>query len=37
MPNSELQAIAQLRESTVKTGTTENVQDLLKGLFQTNL
>jgi len=33
----ELQAIAQLRESTVKTGTTENVQDLLKGLFQTNL
>ncbi|HEY9888110.1 MAG TPA: VWA domain-containing protein, partial [Candidatus Obscuribacterales bacterium] len=33
----ELAAIAQLRESTVKTGTTENVQDLLKDLFQTNL
>jgi Ca-activated chloride channel family protein len=33
----ELQAIAALRESTVKTGTTENVQDLLKDLFQTNL
>lgn len=33
----ELQAIAQLRESTVKIGTTENVQDLLKDLFQTNL
>ncbi len=33
----ELQAIAQLRESTVKTGNPENVQDLLKGLFQTNL
>jgi Ca-activated chloride channel family protein len=33
----ELAAIAALRESTVKTGTTDNVQDLLKGLFQTNL
>jgi Ca-activated chloride channel family protein len=33
----ELTAIAALRESTVKTGTTDNVQDLLKGLFQTNL
>jgi len=33
----ELAAIASLRESTVKTGTTDNVQDLLKGLFQTNL
>lgn len=33
----ELAAIAQLRESTVKQGTTDNVQDLLKGLFQTNL
>ncbi|WP_204138497.1 VWA domain-containing protein [Halomicronema sp. CCY15110] len=33
----ELAAIAALRESTVKTGTTDNVQDLLKDLFQTNL
>ncbi|MDJ0635653.1 MAG: VWA domain-containing protein [Xenococcaceae cyanobacterium MO_188.B29] len=33
----ELAAIAALRESTVKTGTPENVQELLKGLFQTNL
>jgi len=33
----ELEAIARLRESTVKTGNPENVQDLLKGLFQTNL
>ncbi|MEM9767332.1 MAG: VWA domain-containing protein [Cyanobacteria bacterium P01_D01_bin.71] len=33
----ELTAIAQLRESTVKQGTIDNVQDLLKGLFQTNL
>lgn len=33
----ELQDIASLRESTVKTGTPENVQDLLKGIFQTNL
>jgi Ca-activated chloride channel family protein len=29
--------IAQLRESTVKAGNPENVQDLLKGIFQTNL
>jgi Ca-activated chloride channel family protein len=34
---AELQEIAQLRESTVKTGNPENVQDLLKGIFQTNL
>ncbi|ACK70262.1 von Willebrand factor type A [Gloeothece citriformis PCC 7424] len=33
----ELEAIASLRESTVKKGTPENVEDLLKGLFQTNL
>jgi Ca-activated chloride channel family protein len=33
----ELNAIAALRESTVKTGTPENVQELLKGLFQVNL
>ena len=33
----ELAAIAQLRESTVKQGSTDNVQDLLKDLFQTNL
>ena len=33
----ELAEIAALRESTVKTGTPENVQELLKGLFQTNL
>ena len=34
---AELQEIAQLRESTVKEGNPENVQDLLKGIFQTNL
>ncbi len=34
---SELESIAQLRESTVKAGNPENVQDLLKGIFQTNL
>ena len=34
---AELESIAQLRESTVKTGNPENVQDLLKGIFQTNL
>lgn len=34
---AELQEIAQLRESTVKTGNPNNVQDLLKGIFQTNL
>ncbi|WP_225886586.1 vWA domain-containing protein [Leptolyngbya sp. PCC 6406] len=34
---AELAEIAQLRESTVKTGTPGNVQDLLKGIFQTNL
>ncbi|MBE9042354.1 VWA domain-containing protein [Oscillatoriales cyanobacterium LEGE 11467] len=34
---SELDEIAALRESTVKLGTPENVQGLLKGLFQTNL
>jgi Ca-activated chloride channel family protein len=34
---AELQEIAQLRESTVKAGNPENVQDLLKGIFQTNL
>ncbi len=33
----ELEAIAALRESTVKTGTPDNVRDLLRGLFQTNL
>ncbi len=33
----ELSAIAAIRESTVKTGTPENVQELLKDLFQTNL
>ena len=33
----ELQEIANLRESTVQQGTPENVQDLLKGIFQTNL
>lgn len=33
----ELQEIASLRESTVQQGTPENVQDLLKGIFQTNL
>ena len=33
----ELQRIAQLRESTVKAGNPENVQELLKGIFQTNL
>jgi Ca-activated chloride channel family protein len=34
---AELDAIASLRESTVQEGTPENVQSLLKGLFQTNL
>ncbi|WP_417040790.1 VWA domain-containing protein [Cylindrospermopsis raciborskii] len=34
---AELNAIAALRESTVKKGTPENVQELLKGLFQVNL
>lgn len=33
----ELQRIAQLRESTVKAGNPENVQDLLRDIFQTNL
>lgn len=33
----ELQAIAQLREATVQVGTPQNVQRLLKELFQTNL
>ena len=33
----ELNAIAALRESTVKTGNPENVRELLKGLFQVNL
>ncbi|MEA5535238.1 vWA domain-containing protein [Crocosphaera sp. XPORK-15E] len=33
----ELQSIAALRESTVKKGNPENVKDLLKELFQTNL
>ena len=33
----ELNAIAALRESTVKIGTPENVRELLKGLFQVNL
>ncbi|MDJ0649564.1 MAG: VWA domain-containing protein [Xenococcaceae cyanobacterium MO_188.B19] len=33
----ELSVIAAVRESTVKTGTPENVQELLKSLFQTNL
>lgn len=34
---SELQAIASLRESTVKQGNPENVQTLFKDLFQVNL
>ena len=34
---AELQEIAALRESTVQAGNPENVQDLLKGIFQTNL
>lgn len=34
---AELEEIAALRESTVKTGTPENVQSLLKSLFQTSL
>jgi Ca-activated chloride channel family protein len=33
----ELQSIAALKESTVKKGNPENVKDLLKELFQTNL
>lgn len=33
----ELQAIANLRESTVQTGNPQNVEQLLRGLFQTNL
>jgi Ca-activated chloride channel family protein len=33
----EMQAIASLRESTVQVGTPENVQTLLKDIFQTNL
>ena len=37
MNQQELGAIAALRESTVKIGTPENVQEILKGLFQTNL
>ena len=37
-PNlGELEAIAGLRESTVQTGTVENIQEILRGLFQTNL
>ena len=34
---AELEEIAALRESTVKKGTPENVQSLLKSLFQTSL
>lgn len=34
---AELDAIAQLRESNVKQGNPANVQELLKGIFQTNL
>ncbi|MGB3513101.1 MAG: vWA domain-containing protein [Microcoleaceae cyanobacterium] len=34
---AELNAVAKLRESTVKVGTLENMQSLLRGLFQTNL
>lgn len=34
---AELKEIASLRESTVQSGTPDNVQDLLKGIFQTNL
>ena len=33
----EMQAIAELRESTVKLGTPENVQELFRDLFQVNL
>jgi Ca-activated chloride channel family protein len=33
----ELSAIAALRESTVQVGTPQNVQNLLKEIFQTNL
>lgn len=33
----EMQAIASLKESTVKQGNPENVQSLLRDLFQTNL
>jgi Ca-activated chloride channel family protein len=33
----ELQAIANLRESTVQTGSPQTVEQLLRGLFQTNL
>lgn len=33
----EMQAIAELRESTVKSGTPENVQELFRDLFQVNL
>ncbi|NMF59728.1 vWA domain-containing protein [Pseudanabaena yagii] len=33
----ELKAIATLRESTVQVGTPQNVQNLLKEIFQTNL
>ncbi|OYQ67321.1 hypothetical protein B9G53_01580 [Pseudanabaena sp. SR411] len=33
----ELKAIAALRESTVQVGTPQNVQNLLKEIFQTNL
>lgn len=37
-PNlDELEAIAGLRESTVQTGTTANIQTILRGLFQANL
>lgn len=37
-PNlAELEAIAGLREATVQTGTIDNIQGLLRGLFQTNL
>ena len=34
---NEMEAIATLRESTVKSGTPENVQELFKDLFQVNL
>jgi Ca-activated chloride channel family protein len=33
----ELQALAALRESTVQSGNPQNVESLLKELFQTNL
>ncbi|MGK7908149.1 MAG: VWA domain-containing protein [Synechococcus sp.] len=37
-PNmAELEAIAGLREATVQTGTADNIQTILRGLFQTNL